>query len=427
MLSTAKTMEVPDERQILPNPLATAAADYLSSAPPLSLSDNQTANRLGTFLTNWNFLTTDKWILQAVLAYKIPFLRLPRQWRARPTVVQEGQPTELMKGAIQSLISKGAISVVDPCPQTVHFNTLFSGESSRDRKVPPCDQPKGTKQISSKGGVPNGGAPHCSLSSTQGRLYDETRPQGCLLCSPDTSGVEEISSFPVQGNNLRVPLPPIRPLPGSPSLHKDPPSDCCQTAFRRDTNSHLLERSSPDPPSEGHIEQDFPLCAETFVQPGFHSETGEMFSGTNSSLSLSGCGTRHNLHVSCPARGTDQSDAGSMPGNARLSVNVTGQTVEPLRPHEPRRTDGTVGSTTILQSPATPAGSASPPVRMETKVSDIIVSTLPGGPEMVGVLSSADADYRCGAQPAMASRLGDAGAWRRQYNTSIVWNSKQPV
>ena len=53
MLSTAKTVEVPDERQILPSPLATAA-DYLSSAPPLSLSDNQMANRLGTFLTNWN-------------------------------------------------------------------------------------------------------------------------------------------------------------------------------------------------------------------------------------------------------------------------------------------------------------------------------------------------------------------------------------
>lgn len=115
MLSTAKTMKVPDERQILPSRLATAAADYLSSAPPLSLSDNQTANRLGTFLTNWNSLTTDEWILQAVSGYKIPFLRPLCQWQARATDVQEGQPTELMKGAIQSLISKGAISVVNPC------------------------------------------------------------------------------------------------------------------------------------------------------------------------------------------------------------------------------------------------------------------------------------------------------------------------
>ena len=78
-----------------------------------------------------------------------------------------------------------------------------------------------------------------------------------------------------------------------------------------------------------------------------------------------------------------------MPGNAKVSVNISGWTVEPLGLQEPRGMDGTVGSTIILQSPATPAGSASPPVRMETKVSDIIVSTLPGGSEMVGVLSTA--------------------------------------
>ena len=48
------------------------------------------------------------------------------------------------------------------------------------------------------------------LFSAQGQLYDEPRPQGRPLCSPDTPRVEEISSFPVKGNNLRVPLPPIR-------------------------------------------------------------------------------------------------------------------------------------------------------------------------------------------------------------------------
>ena len=75
-------------------------------------------------------LTTDKWILQTVSGYKIPFLRPPHQWRARPIVVQEGQPTELMKEAIQSLISKGAISVVNPCPQQF-ISTLFLVEKGQ--------------------------------------------------------------------------------------------------------------------------------------------------------------------------------------------------------------------------------------------------------------------------------------------------------
>lgn len=123
---------MPEEHHILTTQLTTpTAADNLSSAPlPLSLSVNQTANRLGTFIAKWNLLTTDKWILQAVSGYKIPFLRPPHQWRTHPTVVQEGRPTELMKGEIQSQISKGAISLVNPCPQQF-ISTLFLVEKGQ--------------------------------------------------------------------------------------------------------------------------------------------------------------------------------------------------------------------------------------------------------------------------------------------------------
>jgi len=131
-----------------------------------------------------------------------------------------------------------------------------------------------------------------------------------------------------------------------------------------------------------------------------------------------------------------------MPGNhAEVSGSITGRTVGPLGRHKPYCMDRTVGSTVIFQIPHQQAF-ASPPVRMETKVSDIIFSTLPGRPEMVGVLSSATVTtslllrstfpsgpmrpYWAGAQPAMACRPRDAGAWRRQNNTPIVWNSKQP-
>ena len=117
-------MEEPDEPLIPIRQLTTTAADYLPSAHPLTLSDCQTANRLGTFLENWNLITTDRWVLHAVSGYKIPFLSPPHQWRARPTVAREGRPRELMKESIQSLISRGAISVVDPSPEQF-ISTLF--------------------------------------------------------------------------------------------------------------------------------------------------------------------------------------------------------------------------------------------------------------------------------------------------------------
>ena len=119
LLNSAEPMEGSDGTQIPPSRLATPAADYPSSVHPLSLPENQTANRLGTSLTNQNFITTDKLVLQAVSRYKIPILRTPRQWRARPTVVHEGRPTGIMREEIRSLITKGAITRVDPCPQ--HF------------------------------------------------------------------------------------------------------------------------------------------------------------------------------------------------------------------------------------------------------------------------------------------------------------------
>ena len=121
-----------------------------------------------------------------------------------------------------------------------------------------------------------------------------------------------------------------------------------------------------------------------------------------------------------------------------LTVNIPGWTVEPLGLHEPCRTDGPVDNTIILQSPA------ASPVRVDTKVSDVIVSTLPGGPEMVGVLDSARSQqsghYSFSVRPyhqdrCILIRLGcnlrwhvdeDAGARRRQNNTSIVWNSRHP-
>ena len=100
----------------------------------------------------------------------------------------------------------------------------------------------------------------------------------------------------------------------------------------------------------------------------------------------------------------------------KVSVNILGWTVEPLGQHEPSCTDGTVGSTKILQS------ATAPPARVKIKVSDIIVSYLPGGPaEMVIVLDSERSQqagphsssfdltipYHCwaAARPAMARRL----------------------
>lgn len=342
-----------------------------------------------------------------------------------------GSPNSSPGGATDGTDERGdSVSHFQGCsfkskslPAAVHFNTLPGGERIGDRGVPPCDQLEGTQQISPQGEVQDGGPPYGSLPPPPGRLYDETRPQGCLLRSPNTPGIKEISSLPVRGNNIRIPLSTIWSLTGSQSLHQNPPSYCSETALRRNTYSNLFGRSSPDSPSEGRSNRDFPLCTEAIVQPGFHSETREMLSSPHSSPSLSGCGIRHNSNVHSSARGTDQSNTGSMPGDARVPVDITGGGFKLIRPHEPCSPDRSVGGPSSLQSLATSAGPASPPARMEAEQSDIIVSTIPAGPNVVGIsnaaLSQQSGHHTPSLRPHHQDRCVSAGVGcnlRRQDN-----------
>ena len=96
-----------------------------------------------------------------------------------------------------------------------------------------------------------------------------------------------------------------------------------------------------------------------------------------------------------------QTDTWSMPGNARVSVNIPGWTGDPLGPHEPYRTDGTVYSIIMLQSPLAAAGSAASPVRMQAKVSDVRRTTSPrqvstfssGKYRFLGLMPKAEISY----------------------------------
>ena len=178
--------------------------------------------------------------------------------------------------------------------------------------------------------------------------------------------------------------------------------------FRRDKNinSHLRGRSSPDSPSEGYIKRDLPLCADTFVQPGFHSATtfictltfivqlekcspeptrGLVFLDTVLDKTYRGTGNR--IHGACQEMLESQST--SLGG----LVTLWG-----LKNHA-ARTGLWIAS--LLQSPVAAAGSAASPVRMKTKVSDVRrttsprqVSTFsPGKYRFLGLMPKAEISY----------------------------------
>ena len=108
--------------------LPTPAVD--NPLDPRHTGIHRTANRLSACLPAWKNLTNDRWVLQTVMGYSIPFTRTPYQWRIRRTTTPRGRPVRAMREAIQSLLVKGAITVVEPHPQ--HFiSTLFLVEKGQ--------------------------------------------------------------------------------------------------------------------------------------------------------------------------------------------------------------------------------------------------------------------------------------------------------
>ena len=344
----------PDGHPTPTSQLATTVADY--PPRPHSLSDSQTANRLGTFLTNWKLLTSDKWTLQAVTGYKIPFLRTPCQWQPRPMLTKAGQQSELMRESIQSLISKGAITVVAPHPQQF-ISTVFLR-----------------------------------------RLHDETRPEGRLLCCTDSSGLQEIPSLSVRRNNIRVPLPSIWSVAGPPGFYQDFASCCSQTALRGSANSHLLGRPAVDSSSEGNINGDILLCAEAAVQPGFCGQTREVFTSPHPSAHFPRCSIGYQSDVFGSARGADRSLSDSMSADTRDWVNYTGGAGKFTGPHESCSQDRSVGGPSSLQSLTTSARLSTPPGRVEAEDAHISESTISGGPYMV-VVSNPSLSQEAGHHP----------------------------
>ena len=60
--------------------------------PQTAQLSSQVARRLSLFVTNWEVLTTDKWVIQAVIGFQIPFTS---------QLVQEHWPSTAMYSAEQ--------------------------------------------------------------------------------------------------------------------------------------------------------------------------------------------------------------------------------------------------------------------------------------------------------------------------------------
>ena len=94
--------------------------------PQTAQLSNQVAGRLSLFLTNWAVLTTDKWVIEAVKGFQIPFITQPIQEHRPNPAVYSAEQSLLMQEEVSTLLEKGAVIRVDnPQPQGNFYSTLF--------------------------------------------------------------------------------------------------------------------------------------------------------------------------------------------------------------------------------------------------------------------------------------------------------------
>ena len=174
-----------------------------------------TACRLANYVQNWTQITQDRWILESIKGYKIPFLRKPYQWRHRKTRTCSSQDHQLMVGAKRSNGESGTRG------KPIHLNTFPSRKRKWKQSVPTSNQPRVSEQICGIDILQDGKSAGGEGSTSTGGLYDEVRLEGCLLHSPSSQGTLALPPVPLSREPKGVSVPTVRPFISPTSLYED--------------------------------------------------------------------------------------------------------------------------------------------------------------------------------------------------------------
>ena len=83
--------------------------EVLISQMDLSINSTKLAGRLTQFLKNWEQITQDRWVLQAISGYQLELTQTPWQAKPMPQINCSTEEQEMISQEIKELLVKGAI------------------------------------------------------------------------------------------------------------------------------------------------------------------------------------------------------------------------------------------------------------------------------------------------------------------------------
>ncbi|CAH2324444.1 Hypothetical predicted protein, partial [Pelobates cultripes] len=183
----------------------TADGLMVSAIPFPSPSIHSVGGRLLHFIEVWQHLTTDSWVLNTVLGYRIEFVQPPVQTAWPHRIAFSSHDWDLVAKEILSLREKGAIFQV-PSPFPGFMSNLFL--------------------------VPKKG----------GGLDGQTRPAGRLPHDPYSGRMSPPTPVPMGRSGMEIPMPALRTLISPLVLHQAPKTSGRVIAQQRHTNDHISGR-----------------------------------------------------------------------------------------------------------------------------------------------------------------------------------------
>ena len=168
---------------------------------PLNIQSSP-AGRLAHFITNWQKVTKDRWVLNTITGYEIEFISEPHQHQ-RPYPCQLNQ--SLVSQEITEMISKGAVSeILTPLAlEGSFFSTLFLVPKKDGGQRPVINLKNLNSFIN---------APHFKMEGIH--TFKSLLRKGDWLVktdNPHKTTTQKVPVFPIRKRSLPVQLSPIRP------------------------------------------------------------------------------------------------------------------------------------------------------------------------------------------------------------------------
>ena len=163
--------------------------------------------------------------------------------------------------------------------ERIHFSVVCSPEEGRGCET--NNKSEESQHLCEESFLQDGRNSHSQRPAKAGRLDDESRSKGRLLCDPDNAGTHILPEISVDGKDVPVQLPTFRSVVGSMGLYQDHEANNGFSQDTRTESNHLHRRYSDSGRKRRESSSTHNVPDLSTRKLGFHSKPNQIPSDSN--------------------------------------------------------------------------------------------------------------------------------------------------